>query len=443
MVSWLNDAFTLLERHPGRAITGVGLLFAAVYVSIHMVFPRDHGRIVNGDAIQYYAYLRSMAVDGDLDFTNDYRLLYRAPEAEAADQVEIAQVTDSPPANYFSVGPAIFWAPLFLLVTSTVWMLRLFGLEVPMDGVAPPFQLAAGVAGIVYVTAGVYLSFDVCRRVYSSAVAFWATVVAWLGTSAVYYSLVSPAYSHAVSLFAVALFCHTWLRTRGQDSLGRFVVLGSLGGLAALVRWQDVIVLGLPLVELSWQMLKRQRSVERTALQAAIMVPAVFVVLVPQMLAWRAIYGQYILVPQGSGFMHWTDPAVVSVLFSLNHGLFTWTPVVLVAVMGFWSLTRRDFVLGWSTILILAMAVFINASVSDWWAGEAFGARRFVGYTVFFSLGIAGFASGLTWTGAPRRRWVAVALVAYNLLFLLQYSGVHEGLRSSGSVPRNGTGGPV
>ena len=71
-----------LEAHPGRTIVSVGLLFAVLYMSSHVMFPREHGRIVNGDAIQYYAHLRSLAIDGDLDFSNDYSLIDRPLEPE-------------------------------------------------------------------------------------------------------------------------------------------------------------------------------------------------------------------------------------------------------------------------------------------------------------------------------------------------------------------------
>ena len=57
-------------------------------------------------------------------------------------------------------------------------------------------------------------------------------------------------------------------------------------------------------------------------------------VFMPQLAAWQVIYGELLITPQGGGFMKWTDPAIGSVLFSLNHGLFTWTPAVVLAVIG-------------------------------------------------------------------------------------------------------------
>ena len=120
----------------------------------------------------------------------------------------------------------------------------------------------------------------------------------------------------------------------------------------------------------------------------------------------------------------------MSVLFSLRHGLFSWTPAVLAAVLGFYGLTRRDALVGWSAVVVMLLAVYINASVNDWWGGEAFGARRFAGYTVFFALGLAALLAGPFWQRHPVvLRWTAVALVTYNVLFLLQYQIFMRGYR--------------
>lgn len=109
---------------------------------------------------------------------------------------------------------------------------------------------------------------------------------------------------------------------------------------------------------------------------------------------------------------------------------------MLVAVLGLYHLVRRDAVVGWSAAIVLLLAVYINASVSDWWAGEAFGARRFVGYSVLFALGLAALFTCNFWRNRPvLLRWTAVALVVYNLLFLLQYQLFMRGFTQLAPYP--------
>jgi hypothetical protein len=101
----------------------------------------------------------------------------------------------------------------------------------------------------------------------------------------------------------------------------------------------------------------------------------------------------------------------------------------LVALTAFPKVNGR--MLDGDAIQFVLVSVYVNACVSDWWAGEAFGARRFVGDTVFFALGLAAVFAERPWAGRPALvRAGALALVAYNLLFLLQYQlfmrGFHE-----------------
>ena len=99
-------------------------------------------------------------------------------------------------------------------------------------------------------------------------------LVAWLASPAVYYSLVSPTYSHAPSLMVCAVFCDVWLRTRGRDRVTRDVGLGLLAGLAALVRWQDAVILVLPGLELVTSVAAGRRTFVAAVRSVSVMVLA-------------------------------------------------------------------------------------------------------------------------------------------------------------------------
>ena len=144
------------------------------------------------------------------------------------------------------------------------------------------------------------------------------------------------------------------------------------------------------------------------------------------------MYGRFVLTPQGPNFMRWTEPQIAAVLWSWNHGLFSWTPALLLAAVGLYWLHRHDRLLGWGSAVVVLTAVYINASVVDWWGGEAFGARRFIGYTVFFALGLTALVSSELWHRHARAvRLVATCLIASNVLFLAQYQ---VAMRSGGDI---------
>ena len=47
----------------------------------------EHGTFIQGDGLSYYAWTRSVLLDGDVDFTNEYLLTAPQPQAAATPSV--------------------------------------------------------------------------------------------------------------------------------------------------------------------------------------------------------------------------------------------------------------------------------------------------------------------------------------------------------------------
>lgn len=431
------------ERHPGWTIAAIGLVFALAYGASLVLTPKPDGRIVVGDAVHYYVYLRSVVFDGDLQFHNEYVRLYGLTERVSG----VGWVYDPLPTGYIRnvmpVGPAIAWAPLYLIAAGAVALLGWCGIEYPLDGFGRVFQASAGFSGIAAATLGAWFAFRAAAILSGVRAAIWATLAIWLGSSALYYSLVSPTYSHATSMFANGAVVLLWMRTRDRSDLWRYAMLGALIGFAALVRWQEATLLALPAIDAlraAWRGAGSAGARMGGAITRAVVATlAALVVFSPQMMVWQILYGEAFLVPQGGQFMRWHDAALMAVLFSDWHGLFTWTPIVALAVAGLVPLWRRDAHIACGTAVLLAVAWFTNAAVADWWAGEAFGSRRFVSATPLFVVGLAAVLA--RWQTRPALRvGVVTVAVALNLLLLFQYQLFLKGWRDVAPYPRGAYG---
>jgi hypothetical protein len=213
-----------------------------------VAFAKPDKRIVIGDALGHYVQLRSAVFDRDLRFRNDYARLYGLKEGSEVERslAEPRLTATGHTRNFMPVGPALLWAPAFLLVAAGVWLVNLFGAGYPLDGYAPAFQAAAGFTGVAAAAAGNWLAFSTAARLFGPRPAIWATLALWLSSSAVYYSVISPTYSHAASMLAAGVFWLVWVRTVDRQSVGRYLLLGVLAGIAALMRWQDAILLLVP-----------------------------------------------------------------------------------------------------------------------------------------------------------------------------------------------------
>jgi hypothetical protein len=158
------------------------------------------------------------------------------------------------------------------------------------------------------------------------------------------------------------------------------------------VRWQNGVYLLLPAVDLliAW----RAGEVLSTLVKRGLLMGvAVFAGALPQMLAWKAIYGEYILPypPHGADFVRLDHPFLLNLLFSSRHGLLSWTPVFWLCVLGIVPLTKanpRRFGILWAPLIIMT---YVNACSGDWWSGGSFSNRRFDSLLPVFALGLAAF----------------------------------------------------
>lgn len=419
---------------PFKLIAAVGVLFAAAYASSLVLLPKPDGRVLLGDALHHYVQLRSAVFDRDLHFRNEYVRLYGLRGDEPDTEWVHASTPTGHVRNLMPVGPAILWAPAFLLTIGLVWLANLAGAGYPLDGYARLYQASAGISGVLAATAGVWLSARAAAALFGQRTAGWAALITWLSTSAVYYSVISPTYSHAASLFAMGAFWFLFVTTRDQTTLRRYIMLGALGGVCALMRWQDAIVLIVPAVDLLHRMRHGMRPAA-VAVRGAAAAAAAIAAFAPQMLVWQTLYGRPFAVPQGQSFMRWTEPALIQVLLSDNHGLLTWTPVVAVCLAGLVLLAKRDALIGTAAILFVLVSWYVNAAVADWWAGEAFGARRFVSCVPVFALGLAALIA--RWAPAERTLIaIGAVAVAHTFLLLVQYQAFMHGLRNVVPYPR-------
>ena len=84
---------------------------------------------------------------------------------------------------------------------------------------------------------------------------------------------------------------------------------------------------------------------------------------------------------------------------------------------------------------LFVVSTYVNASVADWWAGEAFGARRFMSCFPVFSVGLTALAALDGWRFRAVAAITAV-LAASNLLLLVHYEVFMLGHTSLVVVPR-------
>ena len=403
------------------------ILVAALLLTLPLVTPQIRG----ADEIEYFAYLHSAVFDRDLDFENEYTHFYaQDPVGLAGFKATFLDLREPTgrPINFAPMGTALLWAPAYLLAHTWVVIARGLGASsVAADGFSRPYVMAACYASWLYGMLGLLLVHRALVRFggFAEPAAAWATAALLWGTPLLYYVTLGPGFSHAVSLFVIALLLWLTLRYRGHElTLGRAALLGATGGVAALVREQDGLFLAVPALVVAIDGL-RERRLPATVARLGVMGVAAGIVFLPQFFAYQAINGRFGPSRFVTRKMSFAGPHVLSVLFDPAHGLFVWAPLLLLAAGGLVFAAvraRRGEPVALALALGLLLQVWINGSVESWTQAGAFGSRRFVGATPLLAWGLAALLA----TVLPRvdRRAVAVGLFVFawwNVSLMVQF----------------------
>src|SRR5437867_696077 len=120
------------KTRPGTAPLMLTALFA-----VGLALQLQLGARLQSDGFYYFAYLRSLAFDRDVDFTNDYKLL------GLGDKTHLFQPTPTGHAqSAWTIGPAIVWSPFFAVGHIVATRLHASGRDVSTDGTSFPYRQA-------------------------------------------------------------------------------------------------------------------------------------------------------------------------------------------------------------------------------------------------------------------------------------------------------------
>jgi hypothetical protein len=405
-----------------------GILLLTFILSLPLVNPW-----VRGDGVGYYAYVRALIVDRNLNFERDWleaNPSFAAGRVDAAGHIRPDQYTATGHLeNHFSIGPAILWAPFFAAVHGLVLAANRLGAHILADGFSRPYRLAVGMATAFYGFLALYLSFEVARRYVDRRCALLATFGVWFGSSLPVYMYFNPTWSHAPSAFSVALFLWYWDRTRGHRSWAGWGVLGLFGGLMINVYYPTAVLLLLPLLEsltTVWSERGEAGTFGRLIGQDTLFVMVAAVALLPTVVTKKIIYGSFFNLGYTEHW-YWNAPALLKVCFSAEHGLFTWTPILIPAALGLFFLAGVDKLLGLGSIAVFLAYLYLIACYQDWDGISSFGNRFFVSLTPIFVVGLALMLQRIIeWSHqATAGAYTAVGLlIAWNLAFIFQW-GMH------------------
>ena len=393
----------------------IGAIAILGVASLALIYGRGLplGDPIRSDAIGYYMYLPAVALDHDVTME---RTVDRSFDGGGEGLPGLNRV---PPHGHYldqyPIGEAMLLAPFFGL-GHVVALLA----GTSTDGFSWPYQAAAAAAGFVYALIGLALVASTLRRWFRRTTVVVTLLAITFGTDLFHYATFDSTFSHAFAFALVALVVRltlaVWERPRATTAAG----LGASLALVALVRQTNAVVVVFCLligVESMRDVTGRLRALRRHFRLVVCGGVACLLVLIPQVAYWETITGQLYAYGYRGDHVDLLHPHFVGVLFSVRKGLFFWTPLVALAVIGLPLLRRFAPALFVPSIAYLAVQTWVVSSWTSWWYGGSFGMRPFVEAMPVFALGLAALIEGARSIVARR---VVLAAIAVTTVIAVQ-----------------------
>lgn len=327
------------------------------------------------DVAQYYSYLPATFINhGSFDACGELApYLIFAPDS-----------TRIPKTTY---GMSIPYSPFFALGYKIA-----VNEKAKRDGISQPFIDCLHWGSIFYGLLGLFLLRIFLLYYFSE----WATAITlaivFLGTNLFSYVLAYSEMTHGYLFMLVSALLLTIRRWYIKPGWWITVLLAFLIALISLIRPTEII---LSLLFVFWMVDSKQDLLDRIKFlfrqfKYLLIIPLMIVLIwIPQFIFWKHHTGSYFYFSYPGERFFFNDPQIINILFSYRKGWFVYTPLILLAFIGFFFMrgpikkTRPVLV-----FLILGL-IYLLSCWWDWHFGGGFGGRGFIQYYAFLAIPIA------------------------------------------------------
>ncbi|HEY9616577.1 MAG TPA: hypothetical protein V6C64_07045 [Microcoleaceae cyanobacterium] len=356
----------------------IGLLIFSLAILGISALKGNSPDLIVSDGNGYYAWVRSLVIDGDIDFKDDFEQLYfpDPPPPEWSQRTPKGLVP-----NKYPIGLAILETPGFL-IGHAIAKLTTFA----DDGISLPYQLSVTISLVMLILASFYLLYQALRNYQiSSQIALLFCVMPLIGTNLIHYVAKEPAMAHGagVAMINILIFISSLKANSFKSKFLAGLIPGLLMGLTIIIRLSNIVFL-----PCYFWLFRSDFSDRRKSLPLVLGIGSmVFLQQFSLFCLWgKPVANSY----QGQGFTAGIQ-GVFDIVLGTHYGLFLYHPWYLVLVslniVGICLLARQQKL--WHGIILFCFTGLWILNGLWGFSGDSFGSRAFIESLPLLSLGAA------------------------------------------------------
>ena len=381
------------------AIASAVLLFT----TFNLARWKNHNVVIH-DIQSYYSYLPALFIYEDLSFNYKFE--------EGMDPIVVqntwAMVTpEGKPVQKMSGGLSILYSPFFFISHGIAKITNY-----APNGYSRPYQMGLGLSSVFYAILGMLLMRKTLLRFFSEGAVALTVFSIYIGTNLFYYTVAEGAMSHNYSVFLISLLAFLVTQRLKKQQFLFSILVGTLIGLITIVRPINAIIALFP--ALYW-VLNKEKEVGKNWKHWIGVIIGGLLGIAPQLIYWKYATGDWIYYSYNDEGFFFSDPALLKGLFGFRKGWLIYTPLMVLAWIGFIPLFKESKKLVASIVPVLALYIFVVFSWWCWWYGGSFGMRAMIDCYTLLAFPLAALAH---WSLKQETRLKRFMVPTLMLLFL-------------------------
>lgn len=346
-----------------------------------------HHGIIKADGKGYYAHLPALFIYDDWEFEFFDSVENRHYYNENYYYDYRAKLQSGKVVNKYFCGTAVPMLPGFLAAHAYASNSEVY----PADGFSKPYNLSVSVSAIVFMllTLIVWLRIFTQFKIDNKLIALIIPAMVF-GTNWYYYVVCEPAVSHVYTVFLASWFVERGLRW-GRTGHVNIPLIASILALITLIRPVNAILIGFTPFFFTGgsHFIKSVGKVFKQPGRLLIGIILAGLIIGVQLALYKVQTGDFwVYSYQDEGF-NFADPQIFNILFSYKKGLFLYTPIMLIALLGLIPIISNQAWRGMSLLLFFAGFTYVVSSWWNWYYGGSFSSRVYLDILVLFAIGLA------------------------------------------------------
>ncbi len=347
--------------------------------------------LIDWDITSYYGYLPAAFIHKDLtlSFIKNDSINYAAKH-----QFWPKKAPNGNNVFKFTMGMSYLYSPFFLIAHLSAN----YSDSYEANGFSKPYEFFLSFSALFYLIIGlVFLRKTLLQFFNKSTTAFvlFSTVI---GTNLFYYCSSEPCMSHAYNFSLISCLIYLTIKWHNKQSIKYILCTGIISGIIVLIRPVNMLIFIFPLLYNVYNLssLKNKFILLVKNWKQLVLLPSVaFLVILPQLIYWKTITGSWVFHSYIDEHFFFTKPHILDFLISFRKGWFVYTPLMLLAILGFIPLYKNEKKLFFPILMLTLLNIYVLSSWWCWWFGGSFGMRTMIDTYPFYAITLGFFISAV------------------------------------------------